>query len=214
MIKPIIAFINLSGGVDSTYYLWRWLRENPEQRILVHHCLFLKKRLEKEKNACDNVLTYLNSVGLKNFKYVETGIQRGTVQGKILDIELLSANTAIALKSCKTIRQVLLPYCQEETAALDSHIKSGGTIQTFDHTHRYWKVNQVYELLSGKRYDYLFYKGDEGGLMSKRQMIQEMPQELFEKTWYCRRPTTEGQVCGKCHTCRKVQGALKYIKDE
>lgn len=207
----ITAFVNLSGGVDSTYYLWRWLREHPEETIVVHHCLFLKRRLTQEKNACDNVLNYFRSVGLNNFRYVETGIQRGTLQGKILDIELLSANTGVALKLNPSAKTLLLPYCKEETSALDVHLKGGGTIETYDHNHRYWKVNQVYELLAGRELQYHFYRSPDGRLLSKREMIQEMPKELFEKTWYCRRPR-EGEVCGKCHTCRKVNRALEYIR--
>jgi 7-cyano-7-deazaguanine synthase in queuosine biosynthesis len=206
----ITAFINLSGGVDSTYYLWRWLREHPNEMIQVHHCMFLKRRLTQEKNACTNILNYFRSVGLKNFRYVETGIQRGTLQGKILDIELLSGNTGVALKLVPSINTVLLPYCKEETSALDNHLKAGGTIETYDHSHRYWKVNQIYELLAGKKFQYHFYRSlEDGGLLSKR----EMPKELFENTWYCRRPKEGDKVCGKCHTCRKVTRALEYIRN-
>lgn len=212
--KNVTAFINLSGGVDSTYYLWRWLNENRGNgnKILVHHCLFLKKRVKEEKQACDKILNFLNSKNLINFIPIETEMKKGTLRGRTLDIEMLCGMASIVVKLYPNIKDVLLPYSQEETSSLHGHLKSGGTINTYDPNHRYYFVNKVMELITGRQFNYIFYPdGEEGGLISKREMIQEMPQELFEMTWYCRRPVN-GEVCGKCHTCRKVQRALKVVK--
>jgi hypothetical protein len=203
------AFINLSGGVDSTYYLWRWLRENPDELILVHHCLFLMRRLKEEKEACDNILNYLVKENLSNFLYVETGMQKGNLNKRTLDIEMLCGMASIIVKSYPEIKTMLLPYSREETSALNAHYESGNDIRTYDNTHRYWKVNKVLEVITGRDFDYLMYR-EGAGIISKQRMIQDMPDELFRLTWYCRRPQN-GLPCGKCHTCRKVFRAKQNL---
>jgi len=202
------AFLNLSGGVDSTYYLWRWLRENPNEIIIVHHCLFLKRRLKEEKEACDKIIAFLRKEGLKNFKYIETGMQKGTMQGKTMDVEMLSGMTGIALKLAPTVTDILLSYCQEETAELHKHLLAGKEIKDFDPKHRYSIVNKVVETLTQRNFNYICYRDEKGGLLSKKAMIKEMPRELFAMTWYCRKPVN-GKPCGVCHTCRKVKNATK-----
>lgn len=205
-MKPT-TFINLSGGVDSTYYLWKWLRENPDEQILVHHCLYFQKRLKEEKEAVDKILKYLKKNGLTNFKYVETGIQRGTLRGRVLDIEVLSGISAIVVKCDPTVKNVLLSYCSEECKALWEHLKYGGEVDTFDENHRYSRINKVLEVLTQREFSYICYRGKDGGLLSKKEMIHTMPKELFELTWFCRRPSN-GRPCGVCHTCKKVKKAL------
>jgi 7-cyano-7-deazaguanine synthase in queuosine biosynthesis len=204
----MIAFLNLSGGVDSTYYAWRWMRENPKEKILLHHCLYMRARLEKEKTACDNILEYFRKNGLTNFSYIETGLQKGTFNKRIYDVEALSGMTGVILKTYPTITTVLLSYCREETAPLANHLHGGGTVKDFDPKHRYSISNHVVETIAQKQYEYLVYLDKNEYLVSKKQMIHEMPQELFEMTWYCRRPKN-GNPCGGCHTCKKVKRALR-----
>ncbi len=194
--------------MDSTYYLWKWLQENPKDKILVHHCLFLKRRLKEEKEATDNILAYLRSQKLTNFKYVETGMQKGNLGGRTLDVEMLSGMAAIVVKCHPSVKTVLLPYCREECSALHGHVLKAGGFEGFDDGHRYSVVNRVMETLTKRSFDYVIYKGSDGGLLSKKEMIHTMPKELFGMTWYCRRPR-KGRPCSNCHTCRKVARALK-----
>ncbi len=203
----LTTFINLSGGVDSTYYLWRWLSEHPNEKILVHHCLYLKNRLKEEKKACDDIIKYLTDHGLDNFKYVETGIQKGTLRGRILDIELLAGQTAIVVKMHPSVKDILLSYCAEESPPLHKHLKTH-EVDTFDPSHRYTRINRVMEILTERNFNYICYRGKDGGLMSKKEMIHSMPKKLFELTWYCRRPI-KGNPCKMCHTCRKVKRAFQ-----
>lgn len=198
----LTTFINLSGGVDSTYYLWRWLRENPSETILVHHCLYFQKRVEEEKKAVDSILAYLKRQGLNNFKYVETGMQKGTLHGKVLDIEALSGITAVVLKCHPSVKQVLLSYCAEECEPLSTHLKKH-EVSTFDPSHRYSRVNKVLETITERFFSYFCYRGKNGGLLSKKEMMSEMPQELFKLTWYCRHPVS-GEPCGSCFNCKRV----------
>lgn len=204
-MKPT-TFLNLSGGVDSTYYLWRWLQENPKETILIHHCLYFQKRLKEEKEACYNVISYLKERGYTNFKYIETGMQKGTLRGRVLDIEVLCGISSIVVKNHPSVKNVLLSYCREECPPLYKHLLSGD-IRSFDPSHRYAKINKVMDILTDKQLNYQYYEGKDGGLISKKEMIQTMPQKLFKLTWYCRRPVS-GKPCQNCHTCKKVRAAL------
>ncbi len=203
----VTTFINLSGGIDSTYYLWRWLQDNPDEVIVVHHCLYLQKRLKEEKAAVTKILAYLKRQGLTNFIYVETGMQRGTLKGRVLDIEMLSGISSIVVKNHPTVKNILLSYCAEECKELWGHMMDE-EIDTFDPSHRYSRINRVLEILTQRNFSYICYRGSDGGLLSKKEMISLMPDELFGMTWFCRRPAA-GKPCGKCHTCKKVRKALR-----
>lgn len=45
------TFLALSGGIDSTYNLWRWLSNHPNQTLLVHHVVYYNRegRADLEK---------------------------------------------------------------------------------------------------------------------------------------------------------------------
>ena len=204
----MIAYLNLSGGVDSTYYAWRWLKENPKNRILLHHCLYMKARLKEEGEACKRIIEYFRTHGLGNYKYVTTTLDKGTLSGIVYDVEVLSGLTGIILKLYPKITNVLLSYSREETSDLNLHIKMGRPMSEFNPKHRYSIANKVVEVLSKRQFNYVFYKDKDGGLISKAQMMAEMPQELFEMTWYCRSPR-QGKPCGSCHTCKKVAAGKK-----
>ena len=203
----MIAFLNLSGGVDSTYYAWRWLRENPKDKILLHHCLYIDARLSEEKAACDRITKYFKDSGLHNFKYEETVFNKGTLRGIVYDVEALSGITGLILKMHPKIKNVLLSYCREETSELDLYVAKNGSITGFNPKHRYSVANHIAETLARRSFNYILYR--EGrGIMSKEQMIKEMPKELFEMTWYCRKPVN-GETCGSCHTCRKIKKIMR-----
>jgi len=213
-VSKVTTFINLSGGVDSTYYLWRWLNENKnnDEMILVHHCLFLTRRKKEEKTACEKILKYLKNQGLVNFMYVETGLQKGNLKATTLDIELLSGLSNVIVKSYPSIKNILWSYCKEETSDLDNHYISGGNLENYKNSHRYWKVVKTMEIMTGRVFSNIIYPDKKTkGIFSKKQMIEEMPKELFEMTWYCRTPIN-GKVCGECHTCKKVNKILSLSK--
>ena len=204
----LTTFLNLSGGVDSTYYLWKWLTDNPDEKILVHHCLYFERRVRHEKDACERILEYLTDHGLTNFKYVETAMQKGTLKGKVLDIEAMCGISSIVVKNHPSVHNVLLSYCAEESPPLNMHIKGGGTMDNFNTTHRYFRINKVMELITERNFNYICYRGSDGGLLSKKEMIHTMPRKLFDLTWYCRRPNGD-KPCGSCHTCKKVRKAFR-----
>ncbi len=205
----ITTFMALSGGVDSTYFLWKWLSENPPKNgktILVHHVLLHKSRKEVEKAACDKILAYLTKNGMDNFKYVETTFDRGTSTGRLYDLNIVGAISGFIVGNYRDIDTVLGCYCAEESPNIIKMMKSGRTLRDIADKERFRSCHFIrnIEYYSNKKYKYV----SPWITKTKRQMIDELPQELRMATWFCRTPN-EGKPCGKCFNCRRC---LTHIK--
>jgi len=196
-------FINLSGGIDSTYYLWRWLKDHPREMIRVHHCKFNWTRLELENSASENIIKWLGKAGYTNIDYVATKMSRGTVKGKIHDIEMIGAVSGFAAR-VKDIHTVLLSYCYEETPIIRAHIQKGFSIKSLEAKHRTAIFIKMMELGAKRSFDFSLPYINK----TKKDMINELPSELLDMTWFCRKPK-DGSPCGNCFNCKRVLPALK-----
>lgn len=199
-------FINFSGGFDSTYYLWRFLKENPKERILVHHCLLFEARRAVEKSAVDNILRYFRTHGMNNFEYVETQFSRMGIKGTIYDIEPLYFLAGLLIRTRNSIKTVFIPICREELdGTFKIHLLSGKPWGEYkDARGRFYKSMLYCKTAAERELEFKtpYYE------LTKRQMIKEMPPELVRMVWYCRRPRN-GKPCRVCFNCRRVQKALK-----
>jgi hypothetical protein len=196
------VYINLSGGVDSTYYLWRWLKENPDKKILVHHCLLNDARREVEKTASDNILNYLKANGLTNFRYCESTFNRKGIKGSIADLIPIAFMSGVILRNRRLypqIKEILLSYCYEETPIIRNHLKLGKSIRELNTIHRTRRFMDIIELTSQRSFNFVIPFMDK----TKADMIEEMPEELFKLTWFCRSPVN-GQPCLTCFNCKRV----------
>ena len=198
------AYINLSGGVDSTYYLWRWLKENPNKKILVHHCVFGRVRNEVENKASRNIIEWLRKKKLDNFIYVTTTFHKGNVRGSLFDVVAIGAVSGVVLRCYKNVTSVLLPYCYEETSIIRKHLAEGKSIRTLDNNHRTGCFMDSIEATSGRKIEFLPLYMDK----KKADMIKEMPADLVNLTWFCRKPKN-GKPCEGCFNCRRVLPTLK-----
>ncbi len=202
-----VAFINFSGGVDSTYYLWRWLKDHPQQVIKVHHCKLHKRRREVESKACENILAWFKSQGLENFQYVTSIMSKGTIRGKFLDVDWVGSIAGFACRD-KSIKTVLLPYCYEETPIIREHLSQGKPLRSLGMENRTARFIKLMDINSRK---ILGFTADHVH-KTKEDMIREMPQELFALTWFCRKPK-DGKPCEDCFNCKRVTGAVKKISN-
>jgi 7-cyano-7-deazaguanine synthase in queuosine biosynthesis len=201
------VYINLSGGVDSTYYLWRFLRENPDSKVLVHHCLLNEARKEVEKTATDKIINYLRTQGIENFTYTESRFTRKGIHGNLMDIDIIGFMSSLVLKNkikYPDIKTIILPYCYEETPIIRKHFADNISLKNMDTKNRTKRFIDVIELMSRRKYNFIipYIK------KTKQEMIAEMPKELFELTWYCRAPK-EGKPCMKCFNCKRVNNLNK-----
>ena len=67
-IKPK-AIIQLSGGLDSAYCLYDWLKNNPDDFIVVHHINMINHegRAKVEQKAVYDILGWLDKNGLNKY---------------------------------------------------------------------------------------------------------------------------------------------------
>ena len=205
--SPARYFINFSGGIDSTYYLWRFFKNTQTDPIIIHHCLYGSKRMQEEKLATDNILKYFLGKNIFNFEYVESSWTRRGFSGKIMDIEPLYFMAGMILKYEKysNIRYIFHPMCAEEVHSfgkdyLESHNKKWDGFNVKNDRH--YKAFTYLSMASDRKYSISSPYCD----ISKQQMIEEMPKELVDLTWYCRVPIN-GRPCNSCFNCKRVNKA-------
>jgi 7-cyano-7-deazaguanine synthase in queuosine biosynthesis len=190
--------IEFSGGLDSTYTLYDWLRNenNKKKVILVHHVNLrhqAENRLVYEREAVHNILQWFKQQGLDNFIYHESTFDYGTLPRiKVKDIQITSLFTSIILKTpgWNKINNLILSWHKGE---VDSNENMRG--------HR---VMTMLEACEVPRKITIHFPIE---FMTRKDMVDDMPAELFALVHSCRKPTEENKVCGKCKTC------LEYIRE-
>jgi hypothetical protein len=200
---PAKVLIQLSGGIDSTYVLWKWLTENPEDYCLVHHINLIEIRDDKgnisenryyeEKVAVDKILKWLDSKGLNNYFYVENTFDYGNFTSCLYDVELCGLLAGILLQSPRwqTIEHVFHPIYGWETEREDKKRNYMNMIAERE-------INSVYPLAG----------------LSKSDVIRQIPKELLDLCWYCRNPQQQCIPCRECHTCKEVEKAYQEIRQD
>ena len=190
--KPTML-VQLSGGIDSAFVLWDWLKNNPNEICLVHHINRKNHegRLELEKIAVNNILNWLSANGLDNFIYVESGFDYGSLNYIIKDVEICGFFLGVILRNPKwaSIEKILMPIYGDINSAREVRKRKILDIVSYDK-----KVRIEYPL----KY------------LSKADVINKIPKKLLELTWYCRKPKNK-LPCGDCYTCNEVRDGLEII---
>lgn len=199
-----MVFVNFSGGLDSTYFLWKLLSSGD--RALVHHCYYSSRR-EFEQRACDKILEELKKMGLTNFVYERSELK---FQGKPDRDVIVMASVGAFVARKYNINKVVLCYSKEESPEMDRHLARGGKVSAFNPLHRYSIANKVFQDIYRRKPLEFFFLGKKG-LVSRRQMIRELPDNLLQHISFCRKPTEEKRYCGRCFACSRT---LKYFKME
>lgn len=189
----LTTLLHISGGQDSTYVAYKWLQENPNEKILLHHVNLqhtAENRLEYEKTAVEKILTFFNKSGLTNYEYHESTFLYGSLPRiSIKDIQIVSVFSSIILKTPKwnTIQKLLLSWHINEVNRDD--IKKG------------FRVKKMLEALEvGREIEFVFPIEN----MTRVEMARRMPIDLLKSVHCCRRPIN-GNKCGRCHTCIELK---------
>lgn len=210
------TLINLSGGIDSAYLLWKAATEDCYDSIIVHHCNIInnEKRYIIEKISTKNIMSWIYKNSKKRISYIETTFDYKDVDYVIRDIEIVAFMNATILRSGKySVDNIMV--------SANSHDES----------------NDVNEISVVRRKNILDLVGPSGYdsskllfpmlHLSKKDIIDELPKELFDLTWYCRRPIGKGSsgksidplssdcvswvTCKICKTCRQVENACNEL---
>jgi len=219
-MKSQEVLVNLSGGIDSTYLLWKLLSEG--RSVLVHSCKMINHegRAYAEQDAVKKIIDWLNKNNFKNFKYIETEFNYGTMERIIRDIEVVYFITAAILRDPKN------KTIKELAVSANAHDESNNPNEQSVVRRR-----EILKTISPRKE---FEGYDSEAILTfpiisktKKQLIEEMPEELFKLTWFCRKPISLDQnkkileknspdakywlACQKCTPCRHVILAITKI---
>lgn len=187
------TLIQLSGGIDSTYVLWKWLKDNPNEYCIVHHIDIInyEKRNQKELEAVDKILKWLDSQNLKNYFYLQNTFDYGNLTSLVFDVEVCGFLAGIILRSSRwqSTNNVIMSIYDADS----------------DRESRRREVMQITALKELNVFYPLY------GL-TKTDLIEEMPDELFNLCWWCRVPYND-ELCKRCFTCQEVKKSIKEVED-
>lgn len=189
------VFHALSGGIDSVYSMWKWLKENPDKILIVHHVHYQSHefRRDQESKAVKNVLKWFKDNNLTNFKYHESWLDTSSLGAIGYDTISLAALHGFVLKKYPYIRYIL------DNAPKDEVLRLG----IIELENRKRKAEAIRKTITGKNFLPIHMLRH----MTKKEIIEDMPKDLLELCWYCRRPQGD-KPCHTCHTCKQVDEAL------
>ncbi len=206
-----MVLVNLSGGIDSTYAAWKCLQEakKTKKNILIHHVHLCskEKRHEKEWEAVKSILRWFRTQGLKYYQLIEHSFGYGTIDAKlpgfacprVRDLYIVAFCTGIALRRFTQVDTVVRSITSDEISTVrEMH---DGTFEE-----RQERFNEILTRLGTYpgQPDRKIKRLDVIGDKNKIDIIREMPKDLLNKTWSCRRPKM-GKPCGKCDTCNLIK---------
>ena len=197
--KDIILF---SGGMDSTYLLWRYLKDN--RPVHVHH-VSLRNRTEAmwqpQDAAAARILVRLQKEF--TFGYTESKHEWFCTKPIAFDSDVLLLHLQCLVKSFKgyeltlnlgwTHEGMVRPIIKRRLA----RNATGGLWTALRNS-----LNNPSYVPKELTFPLLEWGTD------RRDMIRDLPQNLLDLTWSCRRPDN-GKPCGKCVPCKQIKRALK-----
>jgi 7-cyano-7-deazaguanine synthase in queuosine biosynthesis len=184
--------LNASGGLDSTYRAWEWMREHPSDTLLLHHCRLVNrdKRANKEDEAFDAIVKWFKRNDFTRIEVIRTSVNLGKLPHIPYDIEVLGALAGFILrgKHYRDISTLVIAQCAEDSD---------------DRTVVERQINRQKLLVTAAKRNIQSLPPQRP--LTKREMLKRMPPELAALTWSCRRPTPAGEPCGVCETCKQLE---------
>jgi len=182
------ALIHLSGGQDSTFTLWDYLNRNPNSRVVVHHVNLRhisENRHKKESQSARAIVQHFKKLGYNIIPH-ESTFDYGTLPKiAVKDIQIIALFTSIIQKtSSLACKELLLSWHKGEV-----HLNEDEQGQ------RVKRLLNAYEA----KIDKISFPIQH---LTRSDMYNLMPKELFEMCWVCRSPIND-EPCQKCKTCKE-----------
>lgn len=201
--KDLDIYLSFSGGMDSTLVLYKLLKLG--HNVLVHHVRYTNAqgRDGKEYEAVEKTLAWLSSHPLRGrYRYLESAVDVSQHPNFVRDSYVWGFFTGSILSLDK--------YAHIKRVATGRHLNSYSGFRNapkaIEQTRTIYQ--EVLPLLAGRPIDLVHPIGD----MTKLQIVQELPEDLRELCWSCRRPTPRGARCHRCMTCRQIDKALQGVE--
>lgn len=204
---PERLYLQMSGGLDSSYLAWRLL--GLGYRLLVWHCSFRTQQMRwpHEDTAYANVIAWLRAQPgfSERLEELPQGLYSagGAIPGWRLDYGFLWPEAGFHLRThdChgrpirnarSDIRYIVIPDHAESLSVETPSLRRA--FETLQRNANRVDGNRIGRLHPISRYN-------------RVQLLGDMPVELIRLCWWCRTPR-DGQPCHQCSTCRVVDPAL------
>jgi len=187
----------ISGGIDSTYCMWKHLQSGKSLRVHHVHLKNHEGRMKYETKAMERVLNWMCGHGLTSFTYTESSFDYGTIPFIVKDFHIWSFISGVIMADPKNrgIKKLIIPRHWD---AFPGGPDSAGAKRS---TRTY---SNMVKLISGREPELVYPIINK----MKADLIKEMPRDLLDCCWWCRRPK-DGKACHKCYTCQLVDSAVK-----
>jgi 7-cyano-7-deazaguanine synthase in queuosine biosynthesis len=183
-----------SGGIDSTAMLVKLLTEGTDE-LRVHHIHMQNRegRDAAEQRAVNSILSWCRE-HYRPFRYSESGLDFRALEAIPIDylsIAFVACQVAIDTPRCSRIAVGAL------AADTDIENRSARQRRVFDAMYECYRARKLGE--PSVEWWFPVYA------VPKADLARELPPELVELTWSCRRPveTPQGhRPCGACKACK------------
>ncbi|MEM1075915.1 MAG: toxin-activating lysine-acyltransferase [Pseudomonadota bacterium] len=191
--SKLTTLVTFSGGIDSTYVLWKLLKETDDEIIALHiNITNVEGRVLIEKIRAQQIVNYL-SERYRLITYKTTTIDHSGMNWFGYDVMAVGFEVGIVatshlLEKNKAVDRWTMAACKEEGRWPNrwQHVLDCTAANCYPHT-----PPEYFSL----------------PIITKAEQMRQMPSELLEMTWYCRQPklTRNGYApCNTCMTCRIV----------
>jgi 7-cyano-7-deazaguanine synthase in queuosine biosynthesis len=193
----------LSGGLDSTYVLYKTLKDTKD-KVWVHHIILKNNReprWKEELEATQKVVEYCKKIRTFPYSESEWGFYlKGFVPW---DIDVITFTAAQMVPNIYPHwgKVILVTGRVKEDDDVRSSLNQTVYTQTlWEAATKQHKMHVEKEISKPIRH------------LSKKDLLKDMPQELIDMVWYCRRGVN-GSPCGHCRSCRDIQKAKQELID-
>ena len=202
--EKVVDLIMWSGGLDSTFLLYKKLMDNKKSSIFTHaHFVELRTnvgRFKAEKYAVDSMKPYFQRYPLFDFSSSIIDYQNLLIiRPDVIPLLFMASLVGRGIRA----EQVRVYFGWIDNESTEQNYKGENPLA--------YKIRDLWSIHSRQTilYHELFaplldLKIDKG------YIIKECPDELINLTWSCRTPKLDGYTpCGKCITCKELNEAKK-----
>ncbi len=186
-----------SGGLDSTYLLWKLLNEN--RNIHVHHVSIRTRREPMWKEQDEAARKIIEHLWLtRPFKYTESVYEWYCSEILAYDTDVIISHTQplVRMFNSNIKINIHIGWTPE-----DMEIPIVQTRLEYDVSDNLWRALRL-SLGNPSNLPDTLTKRLVDDNISKKDMLQELPKDLLDLTWTCRQPI-HGEKCNMCPSCQE-----------
>jgi 7-cyano-7-deazaguanine synthase in queuosine biosynthesis len=189
-----------SGGLDSTYILNDLMKKN--EKVWVHHITLIntvEERWVEEREAAREIVKWLWNK-YRKFPYTESEWSFPFSKFYCWDMDIVTFVAAQIIPNIYAGQKIKLT-----TGRVMDDDESQSSIKQVERTQKMWETAK-------ERFDYMAYNEINRPIKNKykKELIPELPKDLLDLVWYCRRPV-EGRPCGACKSCKDMEKAINIL---